>query len=123
MPQYHRAKIKGSVFFFTVVLAERPSDLLLKEIERFRRAYRSVQQRRPFQTIAVCVLPDHVHALWALPEDDADFSTRWGLIKSGFSRGLEPIESRSASKVAKREKVFGSAAIGSTPSAMTRILN
>ncbi|WP_291863090.1 transposase [Bradyrhizobium sp.] len=89
---------------FTVVLAERPSDLLFTEIERFRRTYRTVQQRRPFETIAICVLLDHVHALWALPEGDADFSIRWNLIKSGFSRGLEPSMSRSASKVAKREK-------------------
>ena len=103
MPQYRRAKIEGSVFFFTVVLAERPSNLLFEKIDRFRRIYRTIQQRRPFETIAICVLPDHLHALWALPEGDADFSTRWSLIKSGFSRGLDP-KARSASKVAKREK-------------------
>jgi putative transposase len=103
MPQYRRAKIEGSVFFFTVVLAERPSNLLSEKIDRFRRIYRTIQQRRPFETIAICVLPDHVHALWALPEGDADFSTRWSLIKSGFSRDLDP-KARSASKVAKREK-------------------
>jgi putative transposase len=95
--------MKGSVFFFTVVLAERPSDLLVAEIDRLRQTYRTVQQRRPFETIAICVLPDHVHAVWALPEGDADFSTRWSLIKSGFSRGLDP-KSRSPSKVGKREK-------------------
>jgi putative transposase len=50
-----------------------------------------------------CVLPDHIHAVWALPERDADFSSRWSLIKSGFSRGLVPLP-RSASKVRKREK-------------------
>jgi putative transposase len=103
MPQYRRAKLEGSVFFFTVVLAERPSDLLLNEIERFRRIYRVVEQQRPFETIAICVLPDHLHALWALPEGDADFSTRWSLIKSGFSRGLDS-KQRSPSKVRKREK-------------------
>jgi putative transposase len=103
MPQYRRSKFKGSVFFFTVVLSERSSNLLFTEIERFRQAYRTVQQRRPFETIAICVLPDHVHALWALPEGDADFSIRWNLIKGGFSRGLDP-KLRSASKVAKREK-------------------
>jgi putative transposase len=105
MPQYRRAKIEGSVFFFTVVLAERPSNLLFEEIERLRRSYRAgaVQQRRPFETIAVCILPDHLHALWALPESDADFSTRWSLIKSGFSRGLDA-QARSASKIVKREK-------------------
>jgi putative transposase len=62
-----------------------------------------VQRRHPFKTIAACVLPDHIHALWKLPEGDADFSTRWNLIKSGFSRGLDP-QLRSASKVVKREK-------------------
>ena len=103
MPRYVRAKFKGSVFFFTVVLAERPSDLLVNEIGRLRQIYRTVQEIRPFETIAVCVLPDHIHALWALPKGDADFSTRWNLIKSGFSRGLDP-RPRSASKIAKREK-------------------
>jgi putative transposase len=103
MSQYRRARIEGSVFFFMVVLAERPSNLLFEEIERLRQSYRVVQQRRPFETIAVCILPDPVHLLWALPEGDADFSTRWSLIKSGFSRGLDP-GPRSASKVGKREK-------------------
>jgi putative transposase len=101
MPRYVRAK--GSVFFFTVVLAERPSNLLVDEIDRIRKIYRMVQQRHPFETIAVCVLPDHIHALWELPEGDADFSMRWSLIKSGFSRGLDP-QLRSASKIVKREK-------------------
>jgi putative transposase len=103
MPRYIRAKIKGSVFFFTVVLAERRSDLLVAEINRFRETYRMIQQRRSFETIAICILPDHIHAVWALPEGDGDFSTRWSLIKSGFSRGLDP-RSQSASKVGKREK-------------------
>jgi putative transposase len=36
-------------------------------------------------------------------EGDADFSTRWSLIKSNFSRGLDP-KPRLASKASKREK-------------------
>jgi putative transposase len=104
MPQYIRARLKGSIFFFTVVLADRRSNLLTDEIDRFRHSYRVIQQDYPFETIAICVLPDHLHALWAMPEDDADFSKRWSLIKSGFSRGLSPSYSRSASKISKREK-------------------
>jgi putative transposase len=103
MPRYVRAKLKGSVFFFTAVLADRSSRLLVDEIDRLRIVYRTVQQGRPFETIAICVLPDHIHAVWALPERDADFSSRWSLIKSGFSRGLVPLP-RSASKARKREK-------------------
>ena len=104
MPQYIRAKFKGSVFFFPVVLAERPSNLLIEEIDRLRKSYRTVRESLPFETVAVCVLPDHIHCIWALPEGDADFSTRWSRIKSGVSRGLDPGKSRSASKMVKREK-------------------
>lgn len=104
MPQYRRAKTDGCVFFFTVVLADRKSHLLVDEISRLRTSYRLAQQRLPFETLAVCVLPDHLHALWALPAGDADFSTRWSLIKSNFSRGLDPARSRSTSKSIKREK-------------------
>ena len=103
MPHYRRAKISGIAFFFTVVLADRSSNLLVDEIDRLRQAYRVVQKRRPFKTTAICVLPDHVHAIWELPEGDSDFPTRWSLIKSGFSRGLEA-RPRSESKIAKREK-------------------
>jgi putative transposase len=104
MPRYLRAKIQGSLYFFTVVPAERPNNLLVDRIDHLRHVYQVVQRRRPFETVAICVLPDHLHALWSLPEGDSDFSSRWSLIKSGFSRGLEPAQSRSTSKVAKREK-------------------
>jgi putative transposase len=103
MPQYRRANIHGSMFFFTVVLADRTSALLVDEIDRLRKVYRHVRERRPFETVAICVLPDHIHAIWALPEGDTEFSIRWSLIKSGFSRGLED-EPRSPSKIVKREK-------------------
>jgi putative transposase len=104
MSRYRRANVEGGAFFFTLALANRSSDLLIREIDRLRSAYRAVQERLPFETIAICILPDHLHALWLLADGDADFSSRWSLFKSGFSRGLPPAKSRSASKVAKREK-------------------
>jgi putative transposase len=103
MPDYRRAKIAGGTYFFTVTLADRDSDLLIKEVDWLRRIYADAAKRRPFETIAICILPDHLHAIWSLPADDADFARRWNLIKGGFSRGL-PVRSRSLSKVAKREK-------------------
>jgi putative transposase len=69
-----------------------------------RHVYRAVQHRHPFETLAICVLPDHLHAVWSLPDGDADFPLRWSLIKSSFSRDLNAAAARSASKVAKREK-------------------
>jgi putative transposase len=104
MSQYRRVKIEGGWFFFTVTLADRSSGLLVQHIERLRAAYRAAQRRDPFETIAICVLPDHLHAIWALPPDDADFSRRWSLIKHDFSRGLPGNPDRSRSKIAKREK-------------------
>src|SRR3989304_7543350 len=103
MPDYRRAKVAGGTFFFTLTLADRSSDLLVREINRLRRIYGQVQERRPFESVAMCVLPDHLHAIWSLPLEDSDFATRWNLIKSGFSRGL-PAALRSPSKIAKREK-------------------
>jgi putative transposase len=104
MSRYRRVKIEGGLFFFTLALADRSSDLLVRYIERLRRAYKVTQQRLPFETIAICILPDHLHAVWSLPEGDADFSSRWSVFKSDFSRGLPPAQSRSASKMKKREK-------------------
>jgi putative transposase len=103
MSRYRRAQLKGGTFFFTLTLAHRSSDLLVRQIDRLREIYRAVQARRPFESVAICILPDHLHAIWALPPDDADFATRWNLIKSGFSRGL-PAAPRSPSKIARREK-------------------
>jgi putative transposase len=104
MSRYRRARIEGGLFFFTVVLADRSSDLLVREIDRLRRAYRETQVSRSFETEAICILPDHLHAIWSLPPGDSDFASRWMRIKAKFSRGLPASAVRSASKVAKREK-------------------
>ena len=104
MSQYRRARIEGGWFFFTVTLANRSSDLLVRHIERLRNAYAVALERDPFETIAICVLPDQLHAIWALPPDDADFSRRWSLIKHDFSCGLPAHSDRSRSKLGKREK-------------------
>jgi putative transposase len=77
---------------------------LIREVDRLRRVYRLVQQRLGFETIAICILPDHLHAVWSLPEGDANFSLRWSQIKSGFSRGLSATTLRSVRQLAKREK-------------------
>ena len=104
MPYYRRANIEGGTFFFTVTLVDRSSDLLVRHIDRLRRIYASVQQRQPFETVAICVLPDHLHAICMLPHGDADFPLRWSLIKSGFTRGLPGDAPRTPSKLVRRER-------------------
>src|SRR5579862_2678615 len=103
MSRYRRPNIEGGVFFFTVVLADRSGGLLVKHIERLRQVYRAVQARRPFETDAICVLPDRIHAIWTLPPGDTDFASRWSQIKSGFSRELPAAQSRSRSQMRRRE--------------------
>jgi putative transposase len=104
MPHYRRLKISGGTFFFTVVLADRTSDLLVRHVDRLRDAYAQAQHRHSFETVAICILPDHIHTIWSLPENDADFPLRWSLIKSGFSRGLPAAGARSNGQAEKREK-------------------
>ena len=104
MSWYRRLKIEGGIFFFTVALADRTDDLLVRHVDRLRRMYQAVHARRPFETIAICILPDHIHAVWSLPVGDKDYARRWSLIKSSFSRGLPYDATRTRSKIRKREK-------------------
>ncbi len=63
-----------------------------------------VQKQYPFETVAVCVLPNHIHAIWTLPPDDADYSLRWRLIKTKFSAHFPHAENLSASKQRRHER-------------------
>jgi putative transposase len=103
MPDYRRPRIKGASVFFTVALAERSSRVLVEEVEALRAAVATVRADRPFGIDAWVVLPDHLHAVWTLPEGDHDFSGRWGAIKARFSMGLAAGRLR-PSHVARREK-------------------
>ena len=85
--QYRRAWIAGGSFFFTVVTAERrPVFASGTAVGILRMAFRAVRSRYPFQADAIVILPDHIHCIWSLPEGDADFATRWRLIKTWFTK-------------------------------------
>ncbi len=58
----------------------------------------------PFVMDACVILPEHLHCIWQLPDGDDDFSTRWRLIKSYFSRHLECDERISTSRMRKNER-------------------
>ena len=104
MTNYTRARVAGGRYFFTMALADRQSTLLIDHAERLREAVRQVKTRHPFQIDAMVVLPDHLHCIWTLPEDDADYSTRWNLIKGTFSRGIVAGERRRTSRIVRRER-------------------
>ena len=86
MSVYLRPRLSGVPVFFTVCLAQRGTRLLIDDIDILREAVRVTRARRPFQIDAWVVLPDHMHAVWTLPEDDPNFSDRWVAIKARFSK-------------------------------------
>ena len=104
MANYRRNFIPGGCFFFTVNLADRRLQLLTENIDALRDAVREVRERHPLTIDAMVVLPDHLHAVWTLPDDDADFSTRWRQIKSAFTRKLPEGRSISPSRLIKGER-------------------
>ena len=116
MASYRRNFIPGGTYFFTVNLAERRQHLFTDHIEGLRAAFRYARTRHPFTIEAIVVLPDHLHAIWTLPEGERDFALRWRLIKAAFSRSLPRNEWVSASRSRKGERGYGSAAIASTRS-------
>jgi putative transposase len=88
--QYRRARTKGGTYFFTVVTFKRKPILTGPEnIEILRNAFRHVMGNHSFSIDAFVLLPDHLHCIWTLPDNDHDFSTRWRLIKSYFTRKLD----------------------------------
>ncbi len=78
--------IPEGTYFFTVALADRGATTLVDEIDLLRSIYAAVTKEHPVTCDAMVVLPDHLHAVWTLPEGDADFSVRWKKIKAGFSQ-------------------------------------
>ena len=105
MPDYRRAWHPGGTYFFTVNLLERrDNDLLTRHINTLREVVQSVCLRHPFIIHGWVVLPEHLHCVIELPENDQDFSTRWRLIKSDFSKALPKDERRSEVRVNRGER-------------------
>ena len=102
MPEYRRANIPGGTFFITIDTYDRHPLLLMPKARDFlHAAWEDVAGRFPFTTDAVCLLPDHIHLLMTLPEDDSDFSMRIREIKRLFTKaylaefGIGPTRGRS----------------------------
>jgi putative transposase len=104
MTNYRRNLVPGGSFFFTVNLLDRRSTLLTDHVQLLRDAFRYTQLNHPFTIDAIVVLPDHLHAIWTLPEGVSDFASRWRLIKPAFSRALPSGGHVSRSRATKAER-------------------
>ena len=109
MTTYRRANLAGGYYFFTVVTHGRRA-ILTESLARdcLHAAWERTKEQTPFEDVALCLLPDHLHCLWKLPEGDADFSLRWARIKAGFTHryleagGVESAQGRSRHRKRKR---------------------
>lgn len=105
MPNYRRVWCPGGTYFFTVNLLQRQeNDLLVRHLDWLRAVVIAVRKVHPFVIHGWVVLPDHLHCVIELPQGDADFATRWRLIKMGFSKGLPQTEKRSAARMRRGER-------------------
>jgi len=87
---YRRARTSGGTYFFTVVTHNRRRFLCdADSVVLLRSVIKKVMSQHPFVIDAMVVLPDHIHALWTLPDGDDNYSIRWSLIKSGFTRSCK----------------------------------
>lgn len=88
MSNYRRYYLKGGTWFFTVNLKNRQSDILVRRIAALRTVVQDVKAARPFHINACVILPEHLHCIWTLPENDGDFSCRWREIKKMFTKAI-----------------------------------
>lgn len=105
--QYRRSRAKGGTYFFTVVTYKRRKILCIPDsISLLRNVFGRVMGQHPFRIDAFILLPDHLHCIWTLPDGDSDFSKRWRLIKSQFSRESDDLYKNrpSASREKKKEQ-------------------
>jgi len=87
MTDYRRRKFPGGYYFFTAVTHQR-SPFLITELARecLHQAWKEVQFQKPFTVVALCLMPDHLHCIWKLPQDDYNYSFRWAAVKNRFTR-------------------------------------
>src|SRR5690349_2202425 len=71
MPNYLRYHVPGGTYFFTIVTCGR-RPILTTELGRdcLAGAISDVRNDHPFNIIAIVLLPDHWHTVWALPPGD-----------------------------------------------------
>lgn len=86
MRRYHRLYEKSGTHFFTVVKTGRwPCFDVPGRLQLLGDAIRRTRTTHPFETVAMVVMPDHLHCVWRMPPKDDDFSIRWELIKKRFT--------------------------------------
>ncbi len=87
MSDWRRVFEPGGTYAFTLVAEGRApifSDPRGRAI--LRGVLRDCRRQWPFEVVALVLLPDHLHALWRLPDGDAAYPRRLGWAKKEFTK-------------------------------------
>jgi putative transposase len=116
MPEYQRAAIEGGTYFFTVVTNNRQPVLTHATVRQsLREGIQEVRQSLPFIIEAWVLLPDHLHAIWTLPEGDSNYQARWAIIKRAVSkRWINMTSDNSQNMVRKTHPTFASSKLNAS---------
>ena len=111
MSRYRRSLAGGATFFFTVNTYRRRNILTHPDVRlALRNGIEHVRERMPFTIDAWVLLPNHLHAIWTLPQNDAAYGKRWGIIKAHVSGQCATLvnddAARSTSRIKRRENDF-----------------
>lgn len=92
MSNYRRAQCSGGTFFFTLVTFDRRR-LFASPVARrlLKESWSAVLAKWPFRVDAICLLPEHLHCMMTLPENEGDYALRWRAIKGRFSRAYRKL--------------------------------
>lgn len=106
MVSYRRNFVPGGTYFFTLTLRDRSSQLLTKHIDLLRWSIKTTKSKSPFTLKAIVILPDHIHLLITLPENDSSYVSRIRTIKSRFSCALNQQGFLSKTKSSKGYQIW-----------------
>ena len=88
------ARTPGGQYFFTGVTFDRKPILCHeKYIIAVRQSFYQVIKTYPFKIDGIVILPDHLHTIWSMEDDN--FSLRWELIKKKFTQIISSSEHKS----------------------------
>lgn len=109
MPRYIRSSAQGGVYFFTLVAYNRRRIFCNADfLQAFKQSIKHIQHQNPFEVLAWVQMPDHLHCIWKMPNDDADYGMRWSQIKRLTTQSCPqyhlPHDKLSASKIKRNEK-------------------
>src|SRR5215510_9737528 len=92
MATFRRSIVPGATYFFTVNTHQRIKVLTNAPFySGLKNALTQIKAEHPFTIDAFVLLPDHLHCIWTLPLDDANYALRWNLIKRLVSQATRSL--------------------------------